>query len=212
MEEGREKPVLFVPGYADAVSDGESLYPWWQTLVDNLEENGFDGEVDWVDLGPKGFTVASPRRYAVDIEQKLGELYERHDQPVNVIAHSMGGLSTRWAIEQGDAERYVDTLVTLGTPHQGTPYAWLGIWTPGGRDMVPGSRFLNTLNDDGVSSCVDYVAVYSTADEGYPGPEYAAIPEAENRGNVENIRLSGHRHMDLLSSEDVLDAYYDVLR
>jgi triacylglycerol lipase len=44
-----------------------------------------------------------------------------HDR-VTVIAHSMGGLDARWAIAHGAAAR-VDALVTIGTPHLGTPIA-----------------------------------------------------------------------------------------
>jgi triacylglycerol lipase len=45
---------------------------------------------------------------------------------VNVIAHSMGGLDARYAIAKlGLADR-VATLVTIGTPHLGTPLADLG--------------------------------------------------------------------------------------
>lgn len=44
-----------------------------------------------------------------------------HDR-VTVIAHSMGGLDARWAIAHGAAPR-IGTLVTVGTPHRGTPVA-----------------------------------------------------------------------------------------
>jgi len=45
---------------------------------------------------------------------------------VNIIAHSMGGLDVRYAIARlGLADR-VASLVTIGTPHLGTPVADLG--------------------------------------------------------------------------------------
>ena len=44
-----------------------------------------------------------------------------HDR-VTVVAHSMGGLDARWAIAHGAAPR-VGALVTIGTPHRGTPVA-----------------------------------------------------------------------------------------
>ena len=45
-------------------------------------------------------------------------------QKLHVIAHSMGGLDARFAISKvpGVAER-VQTLVTIGTPHRGSPVA-----------------------------------------------------------------------------------------
>jgi triacylglycerol lipase len=55
---------------------------------------------------------------------------------VNVIAHSMGGLDARVAIaEMGVADR-VASLVTIGTPHHGTPLA------DGGASLLGGLRRL----------------------------------------------------------------------
>ena len=41
-------------------------------------------------------------------------------QKVDIVAHSMGGLISRWAIEQKGAYAHVDNLVMLGTPCKGT--------------------------------------------------------------------------------------------
>jgi hypothetical protein len=43
--------------------------------------------------------------------------------PVDVIAHSQGGLVARWALSGPGAPRSVETLVTLGTPHLGADLA-----------------------------------------------------------------------------------------
>jgi triacylglycerol lipase len=45
---------------------------------------------------------------------------------VNVIAHSMGGLDARYAISRLGLGDRVASLVTIGTPHLGTPLADLG--------------------------------------------------------------------------------------
>jgi len=45
-------------------------------------------------------------------------------EPLHVIAHSMGGLDARHAItNRKDIVTRVRTLVTIGTPHQGSPVA-----------------------------------------------------------------------------------------
>lgn len=44
-----------------------------------------------------------------------------HDR-VTIIGHSMGGLDARWAISHGLGARVSD-LITIGTPHRGTPLA-----------------------------------------------------------------------------------------
>ena len=58
----------------------------------------------------------------------LAEAIERIEAPrVNIIAHSMGGLDARYALSRlGIADR-VASLITVGTPHRGTPLAdWPG--------------------------------------------------------------------------------------
>jgi triacylglycerol lipase len=45
---------------------------------------------------------------------------------VTIIAHSMGGLDARYAISRLDLGKKVAALVTVGTPHLGTPIADLG--------------------------------------------------------------------------------------
>jgi triacylglycerol lipase len=58
----------------------------------------------------------------------LVEAIERIEAPrVNIIAHSMGGLDARYALSRlGIADR-VASLITVGTPHRGTPLAdWPG--------------------------------------------------------------------------------------
>lgn len=42
---------------------------------------------------------------------------------VNIIAHSMGGLDARYAISQLGLAPRVASLITVGTPHHGTPIA-----------------------------------------------------------------------------------------
>jgi len=53
---------------------------------------------------------------------------------VALVAHSMGGLDARWAIAEGDAAAArIESLITIGTPHRGTPIADLFASAPLGR-------------------------------------------------------------------------------
>src|SRR5207249_8887306 len=45
---------------------------------------------------------------------------------VNIVAHSMGGLDARYAISQLGLGGRVASLITIGTPHLGTPLADAG--------------------------------------------------------------------------------------
>jgi len=52
-------------------------------------------------------------------------LAEGHGKQVHVVAHSMGGLVSRWMIEREKGNKLVSKLVMLGTPNNGSP--WAGI-------------------------------------------------------------------------------------
>lgn len=66
------------------------------------------------------------------------------NERVVVIAFSMGGLISRYYLQElGGAER-CDGLVTISTPHHGTKAAHL-FYGEGARQMRPGSEFLTHL-------------------------------------------------------------------
>jgi triacylglycerol lipase len=76
-----------------------------------------------------GNRVLIPRlSLAASVAERAGQLKafldrECPDEPVHLVAHSMGGLDSRYMIARlGMADR-VQTLTTLGTPHRGTCFA-----------------------------------------------------------------------------------------
>jgi triacylglycerol lipase len=96
-------------------------------------------------LGTRFHTPRVPPTAAIAVRaEELRALVDQiPDERVNVIAHSMGGLDARYAISRlGLADR-VASLVTIGTPHFGTPLANLGA------GLVPGtvSRALSRVVD-----------------------------------------------------------------
>lgn len=64
--------------------------------------------------------VAGIRRRANQMVEQLAML---HEERVNIVAHSMGGLDARYAITRLGASSRVASLITVGTPHRGTPLA-----------------------------------------------------------------------------------------
>ena len=62
-----------------------------------------------------------------DTGKALGEklasigLEEGHNKHLTIIAHSMGGLVSRWFIEKEGGNNVVNHLIQLGTPNMGTP-------------------------------------------------------------------------------------------
>lgn len=59
----------------------------------------------------------------------LAREVEAMGEKVNIIAHSMGGLDARYAIKELHLGHRVASLVTVGTPHFGTPVAQLAAST-----------------------------------------------------------------------------------
>ena len=65
------------------------------------------------------------RRRALELRRFL--LREFPNEPVHVVAHSMGGLDARYMISRLGMEERVLSLTTLGTPHRGSSFADWGI-------------------------------------------------------------------------------------
>jgi len=82
--------------------------------------------------------------HAAEIGAAVGLLRKQAgSQGADIVAHSMGGLAVR-SLLATDPLQPVRTVVFAGTPHAGTWAAWLA-WGAGGREMRPGSRFLESL-------------------------------------------------------------------
>src|SRR5205823_74742 len=71
----------------------------------------------------------SPTGGTADRAQQLKDFLLQHSprEPVHLLAHSMGGLDSRYMISKLGMADHVLTLTTLGTPHRGTAFADWGI-------------------------------------------------------------------------------------
>lgn len=55
-------------------------------------------------------------------------LNQNHGKHLQIIAHSMGGLVSRWFIEREGGNRIVQHLIMLGTPNSGSPWPVIHDW------------------------------------------------------------------------------------
>ncbi|HEY7555804.1 MAG TPA: alpha/beta fold hydrolase [Candidatus Binatia bacterium] len=91
-------------------------------------------------LKARGYTVCHSRvGWASDVDTRANDLKENLRQildktgakKINIIAHSMGGLDARHMLfndrNQGRIHECVASLVTISTPHEGTPFADWGL-------------------------------------------------------------------------------------
>lgn len=108
-------PLLLVHGVFFRDS---KVLNYWGRIPAELEANGaeiFYGE----------------QQSAAAVSVSAGELAERIEHlvqktgcgKVNIIAHSKGGLDSRYAISRLGADKYVASLTTINTPHHGCIFA-----------------------------------------------------------------------------------------
>jgi len=201
------QPVVFVHGFLDTW-----YTPWWGKMESHMKRLGLlPDEIYAVNKGSvPGTTVKSPRRYAELVGEKVEEVRDEHGERVNLLGHSMGGLDSRWYVEQMDGDEHVDTVVTLGTPHHGTLVSRWAWFTPGGRDMTMSSDLIRTLKRDGVADSVEYVAAWSPSDELVKPKRSAKLPEHEE--NVTNVNVGPFSHFELQWRRSVFENFAEYLR
>ena len=126
---------------------------------------------------------------------------------IDIIAHSMGGLDTRYYIKYLCGYRYINDFVTLAGAHKGTIIACLDFFSCGAEQMcVPldpegwkDNDFLLDLNscDQTPGPDIKYTSVWTGSDEIIVPPTNSIIDGARN---IKMTALVGHG-LILLSEE-----------
>lgn len=181
-------PVLLVPGWLDTERDLAAL---------RIRLLGAGWANDRVKAITFGEPTGSNRDHAREIEAAVEELRARTgaDQ-VDVVAHSMGGLATRWYILR-NPEHGIRRSVFLGSPHRGTLSAHLA-WGAGRDEMIPDSPFLDSLNTGQPTPLgVDAITIRTIVDTHILPGESATLP------GLMNHELCCPTHAGLLRDEEV---------
>ena len=112
-------PVVLAHGLFgfDEVGLGTARRAYWKGIRAALEKDGCKVIV------PRVPAVGSVADRAAALARALSEVDEKK---LNVLAHSMGGLDARFAAARLGLGRRLAALVTVGTPHRGSPLADLG--------------------------------------------------------------------------------------
>lgn len=99
---------------------------------------------------------------------------------VDMVAHSLGGVISRYAIQRGGLEKKVRTLVTMATPHQGT-YSAQYANTTLTIALRPDGQLIRDLNaDDLTALATQFVFIYSDRDMYIIPKENMTHPDATN--------------------------------
>ncbi|MFI1257730.1 esterase/lipase family protein [Streptomyces netropsis] len=119
---------------------------------------------------------------------------------VDVVAHSLGSLPSRWYLAFGGGAEKVAHWVSLAGPNHGTGVAYLcALWDQGCKDMTPNSYVLTRLNSgDETPGPTRYATWWSSCDE-----QITPASSTELSGAA-NTRTAGClQHDDLLGDEGV---------
>lgn len=93
-------------------------FNYWGRIPKELEENG--AAIYYGDQQ----SAASVEECARELDERIRRIVEETGcEKVNIIAHSKGGLDSRYAISMLGTDQYVASLTTINTPHRGCEFA-----------------------------------------------------------------------------------------
>ena len=173
-------PILLVHGYRGSASNFSELKPW---------------------LEARGRTVVAltlpSQDNKVNAQYIKDQIAARGWARVDLVMHSMGGLSGRYLIKSLGGSATIQAYVSLGTPQYGIYPACV---LPGfyGGQMCPWNSWLNALNSgDDTPGGSAWATIYSRNDE--------IVPWDRSRldGGACHFQVSGITHDGLLHSPTV---------
>ncbi|MGB7160686.1 MAG: alpha/beta fold hydrolase [Tepidisphaeraceae bacterium] len=157
---------------------------------------------------PTGSIERRARELKVTIRRQLKSL-DREKQKVVIIAHSMGGLDARYMISKLGMDDRVAALVTITTPHRGSPYADWCLKNLGQR--LGGLQLMNLLgwdvravSDLTTASCARFNEEIPDA----PAVKYFSISAARPWHRVPPFAV--HAHKIITDAEGPNDALVSV--
>jgi triacylglycerol lipase len=125
---------------------------------------------------------------AAVVERLAGETgYEQ----VHVVGHSMGGLVARYYVQRRGGDARVHTLVTLGTPHEGTQVARV-LPHPLLRQLRPGSDVVRELAEPAPGCRTRFVAFAAGLDEMVVPQRHARVTHPDLTARNVTVRDCGH--------------------
>ena len=204
----RDETVLLIHGFMQTRNV-------WEVMERRLRDDGFG--VFSFDLGGLfwRFNTRSIGDLVGMISEKLERICERTGlERFHVIGHSKGGLIARHYVQHHGGDRRVKGLITLGSPHHGTPTAAVGLAVtgagvlgPSSWDMMPGSKLLRRMSTDTFPSGIPMVSIYSRHDLVCPW-WCSVLRPRPGESSMSNVEVRGPGHTALCHDSEV----YSVIR
>jgi pimeloyl-ACP methyl ester carboxylesterase len=183
-----EVPVLFIHG----LLHNTSTFAWIKQRMRLAGWQNFRA----VNLSTVHHTIPQMAEQTLEtIEAMKREFGVRR---VDVVAHSMGGILARYALQVLRQDGGVRRLITLGTPHCGTELSRYSV-LPHLRELAPGSKTIELLRRAKPLVKTQAVAVSGCLDILLWPRDHA------HWAGVRNILLRGVGHAGLLFSKRVIE-------
>jgi triacylglycerol lipase len=197
-DQSLDTPVLLVHGYGHNSSA-------WLMLRKALKRAGFTS-IHTLNYNPLTHDVPQIARQLSDRVELIRGL--TGSDKVNIVGHSLGGIVTRWYVQEMDGDGKVNTAITLASPHKGT----LAAFAPLGRtarEIRPNSWVMRRLNGAILPTHVRWVAFYGDTD---------ALVQPISSGridvpalNARNVLIPAMGHMGMLLSGAVVNQVVEEL-
>ncbi|WTW97021.1 alpha/beta fold hydrolase [Streptomycetaceae bacterium NBC_01309] len=181
-EDSGPLPVVLVHGLAD----NRSIFA---VLRRALRREGMSG-LHSFDHNPLGGDV---RTKAELLDRHIARVVARTGAPgVHVVGHSLGGLIARYHAQFLDEGARVRTVVTLGTPHEGTAAAQLLRAHPLVREMCPDSPVVAELAGPAPGCTTRFVAYWGDLDPFVVPCVSGALRHPDLDATSVRVRGAGH--------------------
>lgn len=206
--DGCRRPVLLLPGF---MSTQRGL----AVIERRLQRDGY-GVIPLNLGGLLGtFNTRSIEESALLVREKVERLYRLYDLgPLAIVGHSKGGLIGRYYIKRLGGHERACGLVTLGSPHHGSPSAYMGaaltgLFAPSIWQLTPMSTFIRKLKAGPFPEHVHFASIYSKADTIAPFP--CATIEVLGREHLANVEIDGVKHHEFLVKKKAYEALREQL-
>jgi triacylglycerol lipase len=191
----RTIPVLLVHGFGGDKSS-------WTLVAQALCERGLT--VEAMTYPPVGISVEQlANRLVAEVARTLSRTGA---DKVHLVGHSLGGVVIAQAISDPRLNGRVDTVITLGSPFGGSPWAGVLPVIEIVRALRPGSPLLRRLASTPLPDDVRWLSVTAALDIIVPG--LRSVPP---HALVETITVDGVGHLGMLVSRRVIACIAEAL-
>ncbi len=177
-------PIILIHG----VIDNRSVFT---VLRRSLRLRGFNRIVT-VNYSPLSDDIRAVAKRLADVVEAV--VHETGYERVHIVGHSMGGLIGRYFVQRMGGDARVHTVVTLGSPHEGTrPATWVP--HPIARQMRPDSDIMREFSEPAPGCTTRFVSLWSDLDLMISPRRSARMEHPDLR--IRNVFVPGVGHNSL---------------